>query len=293
MNAPGVLATWSDPGTLGLAQAHVDAIVKRSGTSFFWAMRLLPRAKREAMFAVYAFCREVDDIADGEASPAAKLAALAGWREEIAALFAGHPGHPITRALAEPVVRFGLARRDFEAMLEGMEMDAKGGMRAPSLAELERYCACVAGAVGHLSVGIFGATGEAARRLADCLGEAVQLTNVLRDLEEDVGMGRLYLPREILEAHGLPVGEPAAVLGHPRLPAASAELADVASRRFAEAMSLIRKLPRRQVRPALVMMMVYQRLLERLKSQGFRRAGRRIGLSKAEKFWIAVRYGLV
>ena len=185
------------------ARAHVQAVVAASGSSFYWSMRLLPRAKRDAMYAIYAFCREVDDIADGAASPAAKLAELDGWRVEIAALFAGRPSRPTTRALALPVSRFALPRAEFDAMIDGMEMDAGERMRAPSLAELERYCRCVAGAVGLLSVHVFGTRGPQLEQGALALGEALQLTNILRDLAEDAGRGRLYLPRELLDRHGI------------------------------------------------------------------------------------------
>ncbi|MGH6959199.1 MAG: squalene/phytoene synthase family protein, partial [Dongiaceae bacterium] len=175
-------------------------------------MRLLPAHKRQAMFAVYAFCRVVDDIADGDLPSAAKLVQLQGWRDEIDRLFAGRPQHPITVALAEPVRRFGLARDDFIAVIDGMAMDARAPLVAPPLAELELYCARVAGAVGLLSVRIFGAPPETGPALARALGEAVQLTNVLRDIEEDAALGRLYLPRELLERHGVPISAPMAML---------------------------------------------------------------------------------
>ena len=148
-------------------------------------MRLLPRDRRHGMYAVYAFCREVDDIADGDRPVAHKLAALAAWRDEIEALYAGRPRHLVARALHEPVRRYRLRREDFLAVVDGMEMDARDDIRAPDLATLDLYCARVASAVGHLSVHIFGDPSEMAHRVADSLGRALQLTNILRDLDED------------------------------------------------------------------------------------------------------------
>ena len=193
---------------LGAAQAHVRAVVIGSGTSFYWGMRLLPAAKRNAMYAIYAFCREVDDVADGDAPVAAKLDQLAGWRREIDALFEGRPSRPTTLALLDPVARFDLPASEFHAMIDGMEMDAKDSMRAPPMSELIRYCRCVAGAVGLLSIRVFGAHGEEVRRGALALGEALQLTNILRDLSEDATRGRLYLPRELLQQHRIAGSDP-------------------------------------------------------------------------------------
>ena len=256
-------------------------------------MRILPRDKREAMYAVYAFCREVDDVADGTAPLEVKRRVLAEWRQEIARLMAGAPGHPITLALAGPVRRFDLPEDAFVAVLDGMEMDAAGGMVAPSLAELRLYCARVAGAVGRLSERIFGAGGPDGEALASALGEAVQLTNVLRDLDEDAQIGRLYLPRELLVAHGVPITTPAAILGHPALPGVCRNLADMAEERFSAAAALIGRGSRRALRPARVMMEVYRRILERLRERGFERLDERVGLSRREKLLVALRYGLL
>jgi presqualene diphosphate synthase len=224
-----------DMSGVAAAQDHVADVVVKARTSFYWAMRLLPAEKRQAMFAVYAFCRVVDDIADGDLPPATKLQQLQGWREEIDRLYAGKARHPIARALVEPVRHYDLAREDFLAIIDGMEMDGHAPLVAPSMAELELYCARVAGAVGLLSVRIFGAPREGGIALARALGEAVQLTNILRDLDEDAGLGRLYLPRELLEKHGVPTNSPAAALRHPQLPPVCDELAGVAQRRFDEA----------------------------------------------------------
>src|SRR5262249_35113596 len=162
-----------------------------------------------------------------------------GWREEVDRLYAGDARDPIARAVVEPIRRFDLAREDFLAIIAGMETDARGGLIAPAMAALELYCSRGAGAGGLLSVRIFGAPRAGGRELARSLGEAVQLTNVLRDLAEDADLGRLYLPRELLLKHGVAVDTPQDALRHPRLAAACEELAAIADRRFKEALALL------------------------------------------------------
>jgi presqualene diphosphate synthase len=275
------------------ALAHVRAVVAASGTSFYWGMRLLPRAKRDAMFAIYAFCREVDDIADGAAGLEVKRAGLAAWRHEIEALFAERPAHPTTVALAGPVHRFDLPKAEFDAMIDGMEMDASGGMQAPGFAELWRYCRCVAGAVGMLSIRVFDARNAETDRGALALGDALQLTNILRDLVEDAGLGRLYLPRELLERHGIRDHAPKAVLAHPALPEVCGALAGLAEQRFGEAERCFEHGHRTRLRPALIMMAIYRRTLERLLAGGWQRLDQPVRLAKAERLWLALRHGLL
>ena len=278
------------------AALYTRARVRRSGTSFYWAMRLLAKPKREAMFAIYAFCREVDDIADGPGSPEAKGAALAAWGDEIAALFEGRSRGLIVRALADPVARFGLRRDDFTDVLRGVGMDANGAMCAPSMADLRLYCARVAGAVGLLSVRVFGCGDGRADAFALAVGEALQLTNILRDVAEDAAVGRLYLPRDALDAAGISERDPAAVVAHPALPRACAAVAKLARRRFTEARSMLSVMPRGDrsaLRPAVVMMAVYSRLLDRLVGDGWRRPERPVRVPGPEKMWLALRHGVL
>lgn len=274
-----------------------DAIrqkVEAAGTSFYWAMRLLPKERRHGMYAVYAFCREVDDIADDEATPPAqRLQALAGWHAEIDALYAGSPQHLIARALREPVMRYALSRNHFHAVIDGMEMDAAENIRAPDLATLDLYCARVAGAVGHLSVHVFGDPSPAAHAVADALGRALQLTNILRDLDEDGQRGRLYLPREILDRHGIRDDEPLAVLRHPALPAACRDLAALAQQHFAAADRAMAGCARRAMRPAAMMGAFYRAMLEALLAAGWRDPTQRVGLTKAQKLRLVLRHGLL
>jgi phytoene synthase len=275
------------------ARAAIAERVAAAGTSFYWAMRLLPKARRHAMFAIYAFCRDVDDIADSNASPAAKRAGLARWRREVEAICAGEARQPLSRVLADVAQAYNLRREDFLAVIDGMEMDAVADIRAPRLAELDLYCDRVASAVGRLSVRIFGTEVAAADGVAAALGRALQLTNILRDLAEDAARGRLYLPREYLEAQGIAATEPVAVLSHPNLPAVCEQLADLAEQHFAAARAAMRRCPRRAMRPARVMGAVYRAILHRLRQLGWRELARPVSLPTALKLWLALRYGVI
>ncbi|HEX4095128.1 MAG TPA: presqualene diphosphate synthase HpnD, partial [Caulobacteraceae bacterium] len=215
-----------------------------SGSSFYAGMRVLPKAEREAMFAVYGFCRQVDDIADDlQGERAERRAQLDAWRADIEALYAG--GDPGRAALvAEPVRRFGLHKADFLAVIDGMQMDADEDIRAPDMAKLDLYCDRVASAVGRLSVRIFGMDDEPGEALATHLGRALQLTNILRDLDEDAGMGRLYLPREFLDQAGITGSAPEAVISDPRVDAAARALAAEARRHYIAAEAVMAARPK-------------------------------------------------
>lgn len=296
------------------ARRHAEATVKRSGTSFGAGMAILPKNRRAAMHAIYAFCREVDDIADDDGlSREERRRRLDGWRAEIDRLYAGRPEFPTGVALLEPVRAFGLPRDEFLMMIEGMEMDADGPIVAPSMDRLRAYTRRVAGSVGLLSMPVFGAPkGEASDRFALALGDALQLTNILRDVAEDAAIGRLYLPRELLDKHGAP-NEATAVLRaltHQRsdeegevsgrgdggpvtaLQAVARDLGALAKEKFADARAALAALDWRTVRPALLMMGVYERYLQKLETRGWDRIGAPLSLSKAEKMLIAARYAL-
>ena len=204
-------------------------------SSFYTAMRILPEKQREAMFAVYGFCREVDDIADdrGPATAAERLAKLDQWRADIASMFAGQaPFH--LAVLADATRSFQLKQEDFDAVIDGMAMDAEQDIRAPDWATLDLYCDRVASAVGRLSVRIFGLADEPGVALAHHLGRALQLTNILRDIDEDASIGRLYLPREALTAAGVTTDEPVAAAADPKLAGACVEVAARAHGAFRE-----------------------------------------------------------
>ncbi len=281
------LAPVPAPGGVDPAE-HVAAIVAGAGSSFGLGMHVLPKARRQAMYAIYAFCRTVDDIADGDLPAAEKSRLLAEWREEIARLGAGRPVSLIGRALVTPLRAFDLPLDEFAMMIEGMEMDAEGPVVAPSRARLAAYTRRVAGSVGLLSMRVFGAwKGEVSERFALALADACQLTNILRDVEEDAELGRLYLPKELLEKHGLPA-DPAGAATHENLPALARELGAQARGCFAGARSLIKQHPRGRLAPALVMMAVYEGYLDRMESADWQRVP--VRLTKPAKLLRGLRY---
>ncbi len=278
------------------ANSHVETMVRQAGSSFYWGMRLLPPMKQSAMYAIYAFCRAVDDVADEPAPQTGKLAALDRWRHEVVAIFDNRPTTLIGRALVDPVRRFSLAQRDFNAILDGVETDARGPVTAPTMADLETYCARVAGAVGLLSVRVF----ECRHRLADTFalatGHALQLTNILRDIDEDAEVGRLYLPRELLLAANIDTTVPIEVRRHPNLGQACAALAAIAERRFDEADELRTAMPATAaatLRSAVIMTAMYRRILGRLSARGWNALEQPVRLGRAEKLWLAIRHGML
>lgn len=251
-----------------------------SNSSFYWPMRLLPARRRDAAFAVYAFCRAADDAADGQAPLAERRARLEALRIEVDRIYR----EPTAAAgsLAAAVAAFGLPQDAFLAILDGMATDLDGPVIAPDMAALEVYCAQVAGAVGRLLVRIFADDRrEADDRFALALGEALQLTNILRDVAEDAALGRLYLPREMLAAAGVPP-DPAAALACPRLPDACRLLAARAEKRYGEAAAMLAPVGRRRMWAAVAMMAGYRRLLARLQAQGWTAEGERPRLSRWE-----------
>lgn len=260
----------------------------RSRSSFYWAMRLMPRERRRAMFAIYDFARALDDIADGAGSADARHAALTEWRAEIGRLYANQPTRDLTRALAPAIARFGLPRQEFEQLIRGMEMDVEGPLVAPPRAVLDLYCRRVAGSVGLLALPVFGAAGAAERELALYLGRALQLTNILRDLETDAALGRLYVPGEHLAAAGIDARDPADVLCDSRFPAATRLLAKDAARAFAAAERQFAVSDRRAMWPAAAMLGAYRALLARLDCAGYR-AGRSVRLSRLQTLGAALR----
>ncbi len=281
------------PLDINAARQHAEATVKRSGTSFAAGMAILPKRRRGGMHAIYAFCREVDDIADDDGlAREERLARLAEWRAEIDRLFEGRPQFAAGMALVDPVRAFALPKQEFLMMIEGMEMDAKGPIVAPSMEALLSYTRRVAGAVGLLSMPVFGApAGEVSDRFALALGDALQLTNILRDVADDAAIGRLYLPAELLEKYGAPK-DPARILGAQGLAETAADLGALAKQKFADARAALRDLDWRTVRPALLMMGVYEAYLKKLEARGWHRIGSPLTIGKAEKLLIAARYAL-
>jgi presqualene diphosphate synthase len=278
---------------LALAEASdVAAAERASGSSFYNAMRILPRAQREAMFEIYSFCRQVDDIADSSGPRGERREELARWRADIDALYAGKPV-PRTRGLQAPLRNFGLRREDFHAVIDGMEMDVVADIRAPDDATLELYCDRVASAVGRLSVRVFGMEERDGIALAHNLGRALQLTNILRDLDEDAAFGRLYLPAEALREAGIAATDPPVVLAHPALGKACAPVVARARGHFIEADAIMTRNPRRTVRAPRIMAEAYKLILGSLVARGWSHPRRPIHLPKSRLLWIIMRHAFI
>jgi len=275
------------------AWRHVSRVAEASRSSFYWAMRLMPQQRRLAMFAIYAYCRELDDIADGTMSVADKLAALEGWRQEVVRVWQDAPATGTGRALTLVRRSFPIEREDLVAVIDGVATDAAGPVVRPTQAEFDLYCDRVAGAVGRLSVAVFGAAGREGKALAESLGRALQITNILRDLDEDGAEGRLYVPDEVLMQAGIDGRTPAAILADPAMPRACALLALHAHQQFSLARAALARCDRRRVRPAAVMLVSYSRLLARMERRGWVVRTPRARLSRLEKLSIGLFHGLL
>ncbi len=282
--------------SLGADRADLEAverIVRDAGTSFYHGMRILAPDRRAAMYAVYAFCRLVDDIADEPAPMQEKRRGLDAWRARIDALDqpASPEDHPVSRVLRLAHRQFGLRPADCLAVIDGMQMDAETVIVAPPFETLDLYCDRVASAVGRLSVRAFGDGSPSADVVAHHLGRALQMTNILRDLDEDATRGRLYLPREWLSAESVPL-DPAAALAHPRLAAVCDRAARTARGHFDSAAEAMARCDRRAMRPARLMAATYRAVLGRLEQRGWTRLQQRVSVPGWQKLLILARFGL-
>ena len=268
---------------------HVEAIVRAAGTSFHRGMAILPPPRRQAMYAIYAFCRIVDDIADEESPFETRKPRLEEWRAHLAALYRGEASDPVTRELLRAIQTYALRQEDFAAVIDGMEMDADAPIVAPDEATLDLYCDRVAAAVGRLSVRAFGDASPAADEVAHHLGRALQLTNILRDIHEDAQRSRLYLPRDLLDPLGIPPDAPAA-LTHPALPQVCATLATRAHAHYASATAAMARCDRNAMKPARLMGATYGAILSKLEARGWQKLDLPVKLSKWAKIRIALRH---
>ena len=264
-----------------------------SGSSFYAGMRVLPKAEREAMFAIYAFCRQVDDIADDlEGSVEDRRAGLEAWRAGVDRLYSDQPAGRAGFLLPH-VRRFGLREADFVSVIDGMEMDVDQDIRAPDLETLDLYCDRVASSVGRLSVRVFGMDERPGVELAHHLGRALQLTNILRDLDEDAEIGRLYLPRERLRAAGIESDDPVSVVDDPRVDAVARAVAETALDHYAAADRLLAAKPTGRLIAPRLMSAVYSRILNRMVAKGWSPPRRRVRIGKPELLWLVLRRGLM
>ena len=275
------------------ADSDAASETQASGSSFYTAMRLLPAAERSAMFAVYDFCRKVDDIADEPGpTPEERRAQLDVWRRGLDAFYTSGAVGDRTRLLADPIRRYGLAQEDFQAVIDGMEMDVGEPVVAPDFATLDLYCDRVASAVGRLSVRIFGMEHDPGIALAHHLGRALQFTNILRDVDEDAAVGRLYLPLEALEAAKIAEREPARVLADRDLDKACRWLAAKAIEQYDLAQKIIDKGPGGRLRAPRLMIGVYGHILRRMIRASWAPPRERISVGKARLAWIVASRGL-
>jgi phytoene synthase len=258
----------------------------KSGSSFYYSFLFLPPERRRAITALYAFCREVDDVVDEATDPGVARSKLAWWRAEIVAAYAGTPQHPVARALVPVVAAYGLPQEHLQAVIDGMAMDLERA-RYLDFAELETYCHRVAGVVGLLSAEIFGYSQPATRGYARDLGIAFQLTNIIRDVGEDARRGRVYLPQADLARHGVTAS---ALLQRTESAEFRAMMADQVARArtwYARALEQLPAVDRAAQRPGLIMAAIYRSLLEEIERERFAVLDQRIALTPLRKLWIA------
>jgi phytoene synthase len=266
---------------------------KLANSSFYSAMRLMPKAEREAMFAIYGFCRLVDDIADdGIGTRAERKALLLKWRVDLDDLYAGHPAERVN-FLVEPVRRYGLRKEDFLTVIDGMDMDVAEDVVAPDLKTLDLYCERVASAVGRLSIKVFGMEEGPGFDLAHHLGRALQLTNILRDIDEDAAIGRLYLPREYLRDAAITSLDPKSVIADPRIDKVCRAVARDAHAHYEKAAAILAKRPKGRIGTPRLMGAVYGEILRQTEAVGWKPPRVRVSLSKPKLLGIVLRHGLL
>ena len=267
-------------------EQYVQEKAAASGSSFYYAFLFLPKPRREAITAFYAFCREVDDVVDEVSDPGVAQTKLAWWQTEVARAFAGQPQHPAMRALMPSVAAFGLEERQLQAVIEGCRMDLEQ-TRYLDFPSLERYCHLVAGVVGEVAARIFGQTQPATTDYAHKLGLAFQLTNIIRDVGEDAMRGRIYLPISELQQFDVKAHEINKRQYSDRFVALMRFQAERAHRLYDEALALLPAEDRRSQKPGLMMASIYRTLLREIERDGFQVLHQRVSLTPLRKFWLA------
>jgi len=275
------------------AMADVRRRVKASGSSFAAGMGILSVPRREGMYALYAFCREVDDIADESPTKEIRETGLKLWHNRIKKLFEdGYYDDTISCALHTAIKRFDLIEKDFQDIIDGMDMDAAKTIFAPSMEYLDKYCDKVASAVGRASVRIFGDSSDEAQKVAHHLGRALQLTNIMRDLAEDAKRNRVYLPKELLIKYNITTNKADEVLSNPNLPKVCKDLSEIALDHFEKTNKAMEKCNWHAMRSARMMRDYYKALLNQLLKESWQDPYKRVSLPLYKKIWFAFR-GLV
>ncbi len=267
-------------------QDYVQQKAAASGSSFYYAFLFLPKDRRAAITAFYAFCREVDDVVDDTADASVAASKLGWWQAEVAQAFAGHPSHPVLQALMPLAADFKIEQRHLQAVIDGCQMDL-AQTRYLDYAGLQRYCHLVAGVVGEVAANIFGQTQAATTVYAHKLGQALQLTNIIRDVGEDALRGRIYLPLNELQQFGV---KPHEILNR-SYSARFTELMKFQARRaqglYDEALALLPSADRRAQKPGLMMASIYRALLSEIEHDQFRVLHQRTSLTPLRKLWLA------
>lgn len=269
----------------------IKRMVKKSGTSFFWSMRLLPLGKRNAMYTIYAFFRHIDDIVDGDKDVNEKLDLIEAWRQELDNIYDKKtPVTEIGRKIYKNCMRFKLPKSEFIKLIDSITMDLPNPVQAPSMEEFNRYCRGVAGVPGNLSLRIFGCEDEKLiENLATTLGTALQITNILRDVKEDAMADRLYIPKEFLEKAGITSTDPQSVIVDKNLAIAREELAQIAAKNYDEAYRLIKQLDKKTARSVMIIASIYKRYFDIMQNRGWEVISPKPTIGKMKKLGLALR----
>ncbi len=270
---------------------NIQKMVKKSGTSFFWGMRLLPSAKRNAMYTIYAFFRHIDDIVDGDAPVQEKIDLLDAWRQEIDNIYDKKvPTTDIGRKIYKNCMRFKLPKEEFIRMIDSISMDLPHPIQAPSIQKLYEYCRGVAGVPGSLSLRIFGCSDEKIiEDLSFSLGTALQITNILRDVKEDAMSQRLYIPKEFLEKAGIQTTDPLSVIVNKNLALAREELAKIAHKCYDSAFEILKKLDKKTARPVRAIAYIYKRYFDIMQNRGWEVISPKPHLGRPLKLYLALK----
>jgi phytoene synthase len=258
----------------------------QSGSSFYYSFLFLPVERRRAITALYAFCREVDDTVDDCTDASVARNKLAWWRKEVAAMLAGNPTHPVTKALQPHMATYALDGQHLQAIIDGMEMDLDQ-TRYLDFPGMKRYCWHVASVVGILSASIFGATRPETLQYAEKLGLAFQLTNIIRDVGEDARKGRIYLPVNELQQFKVTAADILNARHSPQFEDLMRFQVKRAQQSYDDAFALLPAADRRAQRPGLIMAAIYRTLLNEIERDGFHVLTQRISLTPIRKLWLA------